>query len=126
MPRSDLDGAAARDAGKRVGVYFLVGETEDEAGTLVAYVGEAENCYERLDGHHRRKDFWSTAITVTSKTQSFTKAHARYLEYDCLRTARDASRFRLYNDQTPTGPYISGNFLKSARGRSPSKCRREI
>lgn len=58
MPRSELDRAAARDAGTRVGACFLVGETEDEAGTPVAYVGEAENCYERLDSHHRRRDFW--------------------------------------------------------------------
>jgi hypothetical protein len=30
MPRSELDRAAARGAGTRVGVYFLVGKTEDE------------------------------------------------------------------------------------------------
>jgi len=103
VPRSELRAAEGRDEVQRVGVYVLVGETENEAGKPVAYVGEAENCYERIAYHHRRKDFWNTTVAVTSKTQSFTKAHARYLEYDCLRTARAADRFRLRNYPGPGG-----------------------
>jgi hypothetical protein len=115
IPRSKLKAAESRDEVQRVGVYFLVGETEDDAGKPVAYVGEAENCYERLVGHHRRKDFWNTAVVVTSKTMSFTKAHARYLEYDCIRKAKDADRFRLENTQTPAEPHIPEPMLAELR-----------
>jgi hypothetical protein len=47
VPRSELRAAEGRDEVQRVGVYVLVGETENEVGKPVAYVGEVENCYER-------------------------------------------------------------------------------
>lgn len=115
IPRSRLKAAAEREEVQRVGVYFLFGETDDEAGKPGAYVGEAENCYQRLTGHHRHREFWNTAIVVTSKTRSFTKAHARYLEYDCLRKARAAERFRLQNDQAPSEPHIPEPMLAELR-----------
>jgi hypothetical protein len=76
IPRSELTAAAERDEVQRVGLYVLVGDTDDEAGKPVAYVGEAENCVQRLARHHRRRDVWNTAIVVTSKTRSFTEDHA--------------------------------------------------
>jgi hypothetical protein len=105
VPRGKLKAAKDRDEVGRVGVYFLFGETED-VGKPSAYIGEAENCYDRLMGHHRQKEFWDTAVVVTSKTLSFTKAHARYLEYDCIRKARKADRYKLQNDNTPSKPHI--------------------
>ncbi len=88
--RKKLDDAAARDKVQRVGVYFLFGDVGDDTSKPPAYVGEAENCYRRIANRHQRKGFWTTAVTITSKTRSFTKAHARRLEYDCIRTAREA------------------------------------
>jgi hypothetical protein len=115
IPRSKLQSAENREEVQRVGVYFLFGETDDEAGKPVAYIGEAENCFLRLLSHHRGKDFWRTAVAVTSKTMSFTKAHARYLEYDCLRRAQDADRFRLKNNQDPAKPHIPEPMLAELR-----------
>ena len=106
-PRSSARGECGLPTNARI--------SNDEAGKPVAYVGEAENCYERLGTHHRRKDFWKTAVVVTSKTRSFTKAHARYLECDCLRTARAAERFRPQNDQTPAEPHIPEPMLAELR-----------
>ena len=115
IPRSGLRAASDRDEVQRVGVYFLFGETEEASGKPVAYVGEAENCFERILRHHREKDFWQTAVVVTSKTMSFTKAHARYLEYDCLRKAGAADRYRLKNNQTPAEPHIPEPMLAELR-----------
>lgn len=115
IPRKALKAAAARDEVQRVGVYFLFGETDDPARTPVAYIGEAENCYTRLQQHHRHKDCWETAVAITSKTMSFTKAHARYLEYDCLRKARNADRFRLANASIPAEPHIPEPMLAELR-----------
>lgn len=111
IPRQKLQRAETREEVHRVGVYFLFGDVGDDATKPPAYVGEAENCFERITGHHERKDFWTTAVTVTSKTRSFTKAHARRLEYDCIRTAEEAERFRLQNTQMPAEPHIPEAML---------------
>jgi len=115
IPRKMIGAAEKREEVRRVGVYFLFGDVGDDAAKPPAYVGEAENCLQRIQGHHERKDFWTTAVTITSKTRSFTKAHARRLEYDCIRTARDAQRFRLRNTQTPTEPHIPEAMLAELR-----------
>jgi len=105
VPRKRLDAAAEREETRHVGVYVLVGDA-DGTSKPAAYVGEAENCLDRLRQHHRHKDFWDTAVTITSRARRFTKAHARYLEYACLRAAREAGRFRLRNDALPSEPHI--------------------
>ena len=115
IPRQKLGVAKDREEVRRVGVYFLFGDVGDDASKPPAYVGEAENCFDRLAGHHQKKDFWTTAVTITSKTRSFTKAHARRLEYDCIRTARDAQRFRLQNTQMPAEPHIPEAMLAELR-----------
>ena len=111
IPRKKLDEAGDREEARGVGVYVLFGSAEGDAGKPPAYVGEAENCFERLEVHQQRKDFWTTAVTITSRTRSFTKAHAKRLEYDCIRVARDAQRFRLQNDQVPTEPHVPEPML---------------
>lgn len=115
IPRQKLKQAEARDEVHRVGVYFLFGDVGDGASKPPAYVGEAENCFQRIAGHHRQKDFWTAAVTVTSKTRSFTKAHARRLEYDCIQQAQEVQRFRIQNNQTPTEPHIPEAMLAELR-----------
>lgn len=80
IPRSQLQEAGKRDEVKRVGLYFLFGESEDPSKSQV-YVGEAENCYDRLLQHHKQKDFWNIAIAITTKSLLFTKAHVKFLEF---------------------------------------------
>lgn len=115
IPRQKLGVAEEREEVQRVGVYFLFGEVGDDASKPSAYIGEAENCLQRIANHHQRKDFWTVAVAITSKTQSFTKAHARRLEYDCVRTAREAQRFRLKNTQKPAEPHIPEAMLAELR-----------
>ncbi|MCS3755235.1 hypothetical protein GGP79_003219 [Salinibacter ruber] len=95
ISRQKLQRAGEQNETYRVGVYFLFGDQGDDATKPAAYIGEAEDCFQRISDHHSQKDFWTTAVTITSKTRSFTKAHARRLEYDCIRKARQAERFRL-------------------------------
>jgi hypothetical protein len=78
-------------------------------------LGEAEDCLSRLQEHHRSREFWTTAIAVTSKTMSFTKAHARYLEYDCIQKAKEADRYRLKNRAVPSEPHIPEPMLAELR-----------
>jgi hypothetical protein len=87
-------------------VYFLFGEPEDSAKPHV-YIGEAENCSTRLDDHNRKKDFWTTAVVVTTKSNSLDKAQVKYLEWFMIKEAKDAGRYNVTNGQQPSPPNIS-------------------
>jgi hypothetical protein len=106
IPRTKLSEAGRRDEVKNVGVYFLFGEDEDSGQPLV-YIGEAEECLKRIKQQNRKIGFWETVVAITSKTNSFTKAHAKYLEWYCHQQAVDINRFAVHNDTIPTKPFIS-------------------
>ena len=107
IPRSKLDSAFNREELKNVGVYFLVGNPDDESKEIL-YVGEAEECLSRLKQQNKSKDFWNAVIVIISKTQYFTKTHIKYLEWLCYNTAKEAARFRMENANIPNKPY---NYL---------------
>ena len=106
IPRSKLSEASNRSEVKSVGVYFLFGEDE-KTGLPLVYIGEAEDCFTRITQHNRGKGFWESAIAITSKTNSFTKAHAKYLEWYCHQHAMEINRYSVENSTIPTKPYIS-------------------
>ncbi len=105
FPRQKLSVAKNREEPRQVGVYFLFGDAEDDASKPPAYIGEAENCISRIDEHHRGKDWWTSALAFTSRTQDFTKTSVQRLEHDCVRAAKDAQRFRLQNKNMPSKPH---------------------
>lgn len=80
VPRNKLEYIASRNELKNVGVYFLFGESADKAKPMV-YIGEAEDCLDRLKQHNRTKEFWNYAVAMVSKINAFTKSHAKYLEH---------------------------------------------
>jgi len=105
VPRAQLDFACRRRELNAVGLYFLVGETED--GNLPSlYIGEAEDCVERLKQQNKSKDWWTTAIVCVSKTAEFTKAHVKYLEWSCYEEATAAGRYKLAQT-LPTKSHVS-------------------
>ena len=106
IPRSRLEDASDRDELSNVGVYFLVGSSDENAKPLL-YVGEAEDCRVRLKQQNKAKDFWNSAVLVVSKTKYFTKSHIKYLEWFCYEEAKSAGRYQLENSTVPTRPYIS-------------------
>ena len=105
-PRAHLEVAARRAELSNVGVYFLVGTADEESSPLV-YVGEAEDCLNRLRQHNKSKDFWQIALVCISRTQYFTKTHVKYLEWYAHQAISKAGRFRLENPTIPTCPHIS-------------------
>ncbi len=106
VPRSRLKEAGDRSELRSVGVYFLFGQPEEAAKPL-CYIGEAEDCYIRLKQHNVGKDFWKQAIAVVSRTGTFTKAHARYLEWYCICQAREVGRYALENGNNSGEPFIT-------------------
>jgi hypothetical protein len=106
VPRNKIQDAEKREEIKKHGIYFLFGETEDKAKPLV-YIGETDYCLERIKAHNRNKDFWNYAVIITSKTNSFTKSHVKYLEYLSIKNAIDVSRYDTDNQITPTKPFVT-------------------
>jgi hypothetical protein len=71
------------------------------------YIGEAENCLERLKQHNREKDFWEAAVIfITNNNQNqFTKTDAKFLERLSFDKAQEANRYKL--DQTvPASSFV--------------------
>jgi len=105
FPRAKIEDAAKRGELKNVGVYFLIGASDEDSKPML-YVGEAEECLARLRQQNKQKDFWSVGIAVVSRTQHFTKTHVKYLESYCYEEAQKAGRYKL-NQTVPTRPFVS-------------------
>ncbi len=106
IPRPKLEFISKRDEINNVGIYFLIGGTDEDSRPSV-YVGEAEDCLIRLKQHNKSKDFWNNALVIISKTKYFTKTHIKYLEWYCHEEIRKSERFRLDNSSLPNCPYVS-------------------
>ena len=106
IPRNKIDFIGEREEIRNVGIYFLLGVLAESLKPLV-YIGEAEDCFDRIKQHNRKKEFWNYAVTITSKINSFTKSHVKYLEYHQIKTAKEVNRFLTENSTTPSKPFIT-------------------
>src|SRR3989344_390609 len=68
IPRNKLKEIKQRPECNKPAVYFLVGKESEEALLPTAYVGEAENLWNRLSTHDSSKDFWQTAVATGRMT----------------------------------------------------------
>ncbi|QHW31462.1 GIY-YIG nuclease family protein [Paenibacillus rhizovicinus] len=109
IPRNRLIEAGQREETKGVGVYFLFGQSDDDAKPSV-YIGEAEDCYTRLKQHHKEKDFWETAVVITTSNNTFTKAHIKYLEWFCFEQCKVIGRYKM-QQTIPTKSYIPEHVI---------------
>lgn len=99
--RKDLARIRMRDESARTGIYILFGT--NETGDPAAYIGESDNVAKRLDSHNVAKSFWDDVVIITSKDLNLTKAHARFLEAELIRIAKQVGRFNLDNNTSPVG-----------------------
>lgn len=106
IPRTKLADISAREEVRKYGVYFLFGDDEEKAKPMV-YIGETEDCFERIKMHNKNKDFWKYAVVISSKTNTFTKSHVKYLEYLCIKHACEIGRYDTDNECTPAKPYVT-------------------
>lgn len=106
VPRNKLDYIATRSELNNVGIYFLFGESAEKAKPIV-YIGEAEDCLDRLKQHNRKKEFWNYAVVMVSKINAFTKSHAKYLEHVAVEQANESNRYDTDNLTTPGKPFVT-------------------
>ncbi len=105
IPRSKIDLVFQRDELQNVGIYFLIGNPEEESKPQL-YIGEAEDCKVRIK-QHNSKGFWNYAIVIISKTHYFTKTHIKYLESFAYNEAKRIGRYKIENNTIPTQPFVS-------------------
>lgn len=86
---------------RRTGVYFLFGSDENDRNA--AYIGEAEDVFERIRSHVQdpEKDYWNELIAFTSKDDNLTKAHVKFLEFRLHELACAAGQYIVRNSNTP-------------------------
>lgn len=106
IPRNKLIDCGIRPEVRKYGIYFLFGVNEDKAKPI-CYIGETEDCFERIKTHNKGKDFWNYAVVISSKSNTFTKSHVKYLEYLCIKAANEIGRYDTDNLSTPAKPYIT-------------------
>jgi len=103
-PRTQISIALERTEAKRTGVYLLLGELDGESR---AYIGEAEEIGKRIREHVTTKEWWTSAIIVTTAGDSLHKAHVKYLESRLVEIAREMGGVSLDNENSPPKPSLS-------------------
>lgn len=102
-PRTKLSDMIKREECKQsTGIYFLVGENENNPLYPLVYIGESDNISSRLTQHNKTdenggKGFWNKVCVVTGKDQNITKAHIKYLESRLIDIAISNGKCELKN-----------------------------
>lgn len=89
---------------KRPGIYFLIGQHEENPDDKLVYVGEANNLSERIVQHLRDEDkaFAETIICFSSKDENLTVSHTKHLERKVISHISKSSEYRLTNGKEGT------------------------
>ncbi|MGH1459780.1 MAG: GIY-YIG nuclease family protein [Paracoccaceae bacterium] len=103
-PRTQLKETLARPEARHTGVYVLIGEKD---GAPAAYIGEAEELAARLRDHAVRKDWWDTAVLITTAADNLHKAHVKYLESRLVEIAKTVGASALENANIPPRSSLS-------------------
>lgn len=103
-PRTQLSQALGRAEAAYAGVYLLLGERD---GGPLLYVGEGEDISARIKNHDVGKDWWTTAVLVTTAGNKLNKAHVRYLEARLIEEAKAVGRTPMDNGTNPARPALS-------------------
>ncbi|WP_028710852.1 GIY-YIG nuclease family protein [Paracoccus pantotrophus] len=85
----------------RTGVYILAGPDADKPGLTRVYIGSGNAVSERIEQSAKKRDFWETAIAVTTSDDDLSKGHAEYLEARLIALAAQAGRVVLDNGTQP-------------------------
>src|SRR6056297_1126751 len=91
----------AREEVDRTGVYILFGPDPDKPGVTRVYIGSGNSVAERIKQSAIKRDFWETAITITTSDDDLSKGHAEYLEARLIRLTAQAGWVTLDNGTQP-------------------------
>lgn len=98
---STFGSLTARDEVDRTGIYILSGPDPEKSGVTRAYIGSGNSVAERIKQSALKRDFWETAITITTSDDDLSKGHAEYLEARLIEMTDAAGRVTLDNGTSP-------------------------
>lgn len=104
VPRSKIPEFLAMPEAGQVGIYLLIGESE-ETGAPLIYIGQTGSVGTRMADHNKKKDFWGRALIAVSLTNSLTNTHATYLEWLWIKLATQCARYQLENGNAGARPH---------------------
>ena len=87
IPRSDLAQGKLRKELDLPGIYFCSARARTKRSR--SSTSARPKTLEAIGSHNKERAFWKTAIFCVSKTQNFTQAHIRYLEWYCMQRAKE-------------------------------------
>lgn len=91
----------ARGEVDRTGIYVLAGPDPERIGMTRSYIGSGNSVAERIKHSALKREFWETAITITTSDDDLSKGHAEYLEARLIEMASAAGRVSLDNGTAP-------------------------
>lgn len=104
VPQALLADYLQMDEAKQVGLYFLIGDDQDEDFPPV-YIGQTGKTGQRLVEHNKLKDYWNRALVVVLRTDTMTQTHSLYLEWLSIKLANEAGRFKVKNGNGGIKPH---------------------
>lgn len=107
IPRKKVKESFDRPELENTGIYILFGKSDKSETKELAYIGEAEGIYKRLNQQLSAKDFWNEALVFISKDENLNKAHIKYLESRLHEIAVKVNRYDLENGNIPPRLTIS-------------------
>ena len=91
----------ARAEVDRTGIYVLYGPDAEKAGLTRVYIGAGNSVAERVRQSAVEREFWETAVTITTSDDDLSKGHAEYLESRLIELTARADRVTLANGTQP-------------------------
>ena len=116
FPRSAYKEVSQRDEFGRTGIYFLIGPGPDGSALPTLYIGQSDRVQNRLDNHHKNKDFWEWAVFFVSKNNALNVAATQYIESRLIGRALANKRCHLDNGNGPAGPNLADADVADAEG----------
>lgn len=98
---SSFGDLTARPEVDRTGVYILSGPDPDRLGMTRVYIGSGNSVAERIEQSARKRQFWETAIAITTSDDDLSKGHSEYLEARLIGLTAQAGRVTLDNGTQP-------------------------
>ncbi|AAT27989.1 GIY-YIG nuclease family protein [[Mycoplasma] mobile] len=94
ISKSEIENQKKRIS-KIQGCYILVGKDDD--GSDLAYIGQTEDFFQRLNLHKKEKEFWDGVYVIQNSSDSFDQAHLNFLEKLMIQEAKKVKNYKLEN-----------------------------
>ena len=104
VPRESVDDLQATEAFSKYGVYLLLSKD-------LVYVGQSSDLSQRLSQHKLGKDWWDSAVILTTKDDNLNRSDIDYLEYVLIEKAFKLKKLDCDNKKKGNPPKV-GEFRR--------------